>query len=107
MVCMGGTDRRFWLEICRLLECYLLPRPQMLSAASVLSLIKFVSTNKLLQLLILLVLPRPWPSAWAAAPQLFLNFLSLATRQTFAPAGKNDFAEVVFAHSWFYRLSSW
>lgn len=89
MVCMGGTDRRFWLEMCRLLECYLLPRPQMLSAASTLSLIKSVSTNKLLQLLILLVLPRPWPSARAAAPRLFLNVLSQSAhdKHLFQPVG--------------------
>lgn len=48
VVCMGVTDRRFWSEICSLLEHYLLSRPQMLSAASGLSLINFMSTNKLL-----------------------------------------------------------
>lgn len=47
-VCMGVTDRRFWSEICSLLERYLLWRPQMLSVASGLSLINFMSTNKLL-----------------------------------------------------------
>ena len=48
VVCMGVTDGRFWSEICSLLELYLLSRPQMLSAASGLSLINFMSTNKLL-----------------------------------------------------------
>lgn len=74
VVCMGGTDRRFWSEICRLLEGYLLPRPQMLSAASALSLIKFVSTNKLLQLLISLVLPQLALLLPGSSPVFFLSY---------------------------------